>query len=85
MAIITRLNIIFVILKLLHFLTNPNPIHMQAVNKVINYLLSICILRLKFGGGDKLKIVINASFADNINNRKNSQEYTMRLFKGLIA
>ena len=26
-AIITRLNIIFATLKLLHFLTNPNPIH----------------------------------------------------------
>ena len=58
---------------------------MQAVNKVISYLLSICILGFKFGGGDKLKIATDASFADNINNRKSSQGYAMRLFRGLIA
>ena len=72
MAIITRPNIIFAILKLLYFLTNPSLIYIEAVNKVINYLLSICILRLKFGGRDKLKIVINASFMNHINDRKNS-------------
>ena len=72
MAIITHLNIIFIILKLLHFLTNPNPIYMQMVNKVINYLLGTCILRFKFGGGDKLKIVTDASFTDNTNNQKSS-------------
>ena len=37
------------------------------VNKVINYLLGIYILKFKFGGGDKLKIVTDASFADNTN------------------
>ena len=68
MAIITGLNIIFVILKLSHFLTNPNPIHIQTVNKVINYLLSTRILKLKFGGGDKLKIVTDTFFVNDINN-----------------
>ena len=70
MAIITRLDITFAILKLLHFLTNPSPIYIQAVNKIINYLLSIYILGFKFGGGDKLEIITNASFADNISDRK---------------
>ena len=84
MAIITCLNIVFVILKLLHFLTNPSPIHVQTVNKVINYLLSIRILGFKFGGGDKLKIAIDASFADNISDQKSSQGYTIRLFGGLV-
>ena len=68
MAIITCLNIIFAILKLSHFLTNPSPIYMQIVNKVINYLLSIYILRFKFGGGDKLKIITDAFFINDINN-----------------
>ena len=85
MVIITYLNIIFVILKLLYFLTNLNPIHIQMVNKVINYLLGTRILKLKFGGGDKLKIIINASFTDNISDRKSLQGYTMHLFRGLIA
>ena len=85
MAIITRLNIIFAILKLSHFLTNPNPTHIQIVNKIINYLLSTRILKLKFGGGNKLKIVTDASFTDNISDQKSSQGYTIRLFKELIT
>ena len=85
MAIITRLNIIFAILKLSYFLINPSPTHMQTVNKIMNYLLGIYILGLKFRGGDKLKIVINASFINNISDQKNSQGYTIRLFGGLIT
>ena len=85
MAIITRLNIIFAILKLLRFLINPGPIYMQIVNKIINYLWSTRTLRLKFGERDKLKIVMDTSFVNNINNRKSSQGYTIHLFKGLIT
>ena len=83
-VIITRLNIIFAILKLLHFFINPSPRYIQIVNKVINYLLGTYTLRFKFGGGDKLKIITDASFMNDINNQKSSQEYTIRLFKGLI-
>ena len=36
----------------------------------MNYLLSIYILRFKFGGGDKLEIITNTFFTDNINNQK---------------
>ena len=43
---------------------------MQAVNKIINYLLGIRTLGLKFEGGDKLEIVTDASFTDDISNRK---------------
>ena len=85
MAIITRPIIIFAILKLLYFLTNPSPIYMQAINKVINYLLSIRILRFKFKGENKLEIVTDTSFTNNINDRKSSQGYTIRLFRGLIT
>ena len=68
MAIITRPNIIFGILKLLYFLTNLSLIYIQTVNKIINYLLGTRILKFKFKGGNKLKIVTNASFTNNINN-----------------
>ena len=54
------------------------------VNKIINYLLSTCILKLKFGGGDKLEIITDASFANNTSDQKSSQGYTIRLFRGLI-
>ena len=36
-------------------------------NEIINYLLSIRILRLKFGEEDKLEIVMDTSFTDDIN------------------
>ena len=68
MVIMIRPNIVFAILKLLHFLINPGPIHMQTVNKVINYLLNTRILKFKFGGGDKLEIITDTFFTDNINN-----------------
>ena len=45
---------------------------MQAVNKVISYLLGTCILGFKFGGRDELEIVINAFFADDISDQKSS-------------
>ena len=70
MVIITCLNIIFAILKLSRFLINPSPIYIQMVNKIINYRLGIRVLGYKFGGGNKLKIVTDTSFANNISNRK---------------
>ena len=85
MAIITRLNIIFAILKILRFFTNSNPIYIQTVNNIINYLLDTYTLKFKFGGGNKLEIITNDSLADNINNRKSSQGYTIRLFGGLMV
>ena len=43
---------------------------MQVVNKVMNHLLSIYTLGLKFGGVDKLEIVTDAFFINDIKNRK---------------
>ena len=53
-------------------------------NKIINYLLSIYILKFKFGEGNKLKIATDTSFINDTSNQKSSQGYTIRLFKGLI-
>ena len=68
MTIITRLNITFAISKLLHFLTNPNPTHIQMANKIMSYLLNTRTLKLKFGEGDKLKITTNTLFINNTSN-----------------
>ena len=43
---------------------------MQVVNKVINYLLGTYILGFKFGGEDKLEIIMDASFIDDISDQK---------------
>ena len=75
----------FTILKLTRFFTNPNPIYIKAVNRVINYLRSTWTLGLKFGGGDKLEITLNTSFTNNTIDRKSSQGYTIQLFGGFIT
>ena len=49
---------------------NPSPIYMQIVNKIINYLLSTRTLKLKFGGGNKLEIITDTSFADDTSDQK---------------
>ena len=51
----------------------------------MNYLRSTRILKLKFGEGNKLKITLNISFANNTINRKNLQGYIMQLFGGFIT
>ena len=42
------------------------------VNKIINYLLSTRTLKFKFKEKDKLKIITNTFFTNDISNQKNS-------------
>ena len=51
----------------------------------MNYLLSTRILGFKFEEVDKLEIIMNASFVNDISNQKSSQEYAIRFLKGLIV
>ena len=72
MAVITRPDIAFTVLRLVRFLINPDPLHYKVANKVINYLVSIKDLALYFGGFNNLEVVSNALFANNTLDRKNS-------------
>ena len=65
MAVITRLDMAFAILRLARFLINPGPLYHKVANKVINYLISIKNLALYFGGFNDLEVVSNILFADN--------------------
>ena len=65
MAVITRPDMAFTVLKLARFLINLGPLYHKVVNKVINYLASIKNLALYFGGFNNLKVVNNALFANN--------------------
>ena len=67
------------------FLINPGPLHYKAANKVINYLASIKDLVLYFRGFNDFEVVNNALFADNTLDRKGSQVFIIKLFKGLIS
>ena len=65
MAVTTRPDIAFTVLRLARFLINPRLLHHKITDKVINYLVSIKDLALHFGGSDNLEVVSNALFADN--------------------
>ena len=65
MAVITILDVAFVVSQLARFLINPGPLYHKVVNKVINYLASIKNLILYFGGFNNLEVVNDALFADN--------------------
>ena len=85
MAVTTRLDMAFAVLRLARFLINPGPLYHKITNKVINYLINIKNLALYFGDFNNLEMVNNALFADNTLDRKNSQAFVIKLFKGLIS
>ena len=70
MAVTTRPDMAFTVLRLVRFLINPGPLYYKVVNKVIGYLISIKDLILYFGGFNNLEVVSNALFANNTLDRK---------------
>ena len=72
MAVTTRPDIVFVVLRLARFLINPCPLYHKVINKVINYLVSKKDLTLYFGGFNNLEVVSDALFANNTLDRKSS-------------
>ena len=72
MAVTTRPDIAFAVLRLARFLINPGPLHHKIANKIINYLASIKNLALHFGGSNDLKVVNNTLFANNTLDQKSS-------------
>ena len=72
MAVITRPDVVFVVLRLARFLINPGPLYYKVIDKVINYLISIKDLALYFGGSNNLKVVSDVLFTDNTLDRKSS-------------
>ena len=51
---------------------------------MINYLASIKNLALYFGSFNDLEVVSDALFADNTLDRKSSQVFVIKLFRGQI-
>ena len=85
MAVTTRPDIAFAVLRLTRFLINPGPLHHKITDKVINYLTSTKNLTLYFGGFNNLEVASNALFVNNTLDRKSSQVFIIKLFKGLIS
>ena len=88
-SVITRPDVSWVTCKLAQFLQNPSPGHMEAVNRVIQYLYSTKRLGLLFNGNSDLdtplEVFTDASFADDMVDRKSTQGFLMKLYEGPIA
>ena len=83
-AISTQPDITFATSRLARFLTNPSQKHQDATNRVLLYLKRTKHLTLCFKDTKELVVTSNASFADNILDRKSFQAFTIKLFGGLI-
>ena len=64
---------------------NPSPEHYAEADRTIRYLVATKGLGLQFRGGDTFEVASDASFADNSLDRKSSQAYVIRLFRGTIG
>ena len=83
-AVITRLDIAFAASRLARHSYNPNLDYYKVVNKVLYYLYHTYNLGLCYSNRKGLEIALNTSFANNLLNRKSSQGFTIKLFKGII-
>lgn len=84
-AVTTQPNIAFATLRLARFLVNLSHKYYKAADRVLLYLHATKTKALQLGQGTGLEVASNASFADNTIDRKSSQGYVIKLFRGLIA
>ena len=92
-AITTRPDMSFAAARLARFNQNPAREHMEALDRVIQYLYGTRTMAIGYGGtsgegGEGARAFVcasDASFADNSVDRKSSQGYIMTLFGGPIA
>jgi hypothetical protein len=84
-AVITRPDIAFAVSRLARFTTNPGPEHHEGADRILLYLKRTRSLALQFGADDHFRVASDASFADNSVDRKSSQAYAMKLFRGMIG
>ncbi|KAL1971973.1 hypothetical protein VTN31DRAFT_7192 [Thermomyces dupontii] len=78
-----RPDIAFAVSRLARFMSNPDPKHHEAADRVLNYQMKS--FALQFGGDNDLRVARDASLADNTLDRKSSQGYAMKLFGGMIG
>jgi hypothetical protein len=84
-VVMTRPDAAFAASRLARFNSNPGPEHHHAADRVLLYLKKTSSLALQFGQDDYFLMASDASFADNLEDRKSSQAYVMRLFGGTIG
>ena len=88
-AIIIKSNIAFAVFKLLEFLINSLFEYIEAINKMLKYLIHIRSYEIVFNAQAMNNNCIffessNASFTDDLKTRYNSQRYCFKLFNDMI-
>lgn len=84
-AVITRPDVAFAVSQLARYNQNPSLKHHKAADRTLLYLKASHGLALQLGGGDDFDVASDASFAENLPDRKSSQAYVMKLFGGVIG
>ena len=87
-TIITWPDIAQATLKLSEFLQNTLDEHYEVSDQCLWYLFVIRHLAIKYNGlkdCEALLIASDVSFADNLNDRKSSQRYLIKLFENPVA
>ena len=88
-VVIIKSNITFAAFKLLKFLINSSFQHIKTVDKVLKYLIHIKNYNIVFNVQTINNNCIffkssDASFADDLKTRYNSQKYCFKLFNEMI-
>ena len=88
-VVIIKSNIAFAVFKLSEFLINSSFQHIKTVDKVLKYLIHIKDYKIVFNVQTINNNCIffelsNASFANDLKTRYNSQKYCFKLFDEMI-
>jgi hypothetical protein len=87
-AVVSRPDISFAAARLSRFNHRPGPAHHEAADRLIRYFYRTRYLCIRYGHQPTASSLIcasDASFADNVIDRKSSQGYAIKLFGGLVA
>ncbi|KAL9572097.1 hypothetical protein ACKAV7_003814 [Fusarium commune] len=84
-SVISRPDIAFAISRLSRFMNNPSEKHVEAANRVLNYLHATRFYGLQFSPEGAFVVHSDASFADNTLDRRSSQGYAMKVYGGLVG
>ena len=89
-AVQSRPDVAFIVSRLCRHNANPSPEHHAAADRVLTYLFQTRYLGLGLGGAktkedECFTCDSDASFADNVEDRKSTHGFVMRLLGGTIS
>src|SRR5436305_6074857 len=90
LGIHTRSDILYAVVTLSRFMTNPSPIHIAAVKRIFRYLRTYPDMRIPYSrdGGDQLKGYTDANWASGNtaeDGRRSTSGYIFTLAGGALS